>query len=85
MPWLTSHGTVYGKRYHTIMPPMWDKRSDWNTMMTWCEETFGPTGSLWAETKSLTPEPNQRWYANNSRFWFLEEKDLNWFVLRWME
>jgi hypothetical protein len=64
---------------------MWDKRSDWNTMMTWCEETFGPTGSLWAETKSLTPEPNQRWYANNSRFWFLEEKDLNWFVLRWME
>jgi hypothetical protein len=85
MPWLTGNGTIYGKQYYTIMPPMWDKRSDWNTMMTWCEETFGPTGSLWAETKSLTPEPNRRWYANNSKFWFLEEKDLNWFVLRWME
>lgn len=82
MPWLTGSGTVYGIEYHTIAPPMWE--SDWNTMMQWCEETFGPTGSLWKETKNLTPEPNKRWYANNAKFWFREEKDLNWFVMRWM-
>lgn len=84
MSWLKGHGTVYGIQYYTVMPTMWDKRSDWNSMMAWCEETFGPTGDLWKETKSLTPGPNQRWYANNSKFWFIEEKDLNWFVLRWM-
>ena len=83
MPWLTSHGTVYGKQYYTIMPPMFE--SDWPDMELWCEQTFGPTGDLWKERKNLTPEPNQRWYANNSKFWFLEEKDLNWFILRWME
>jgi len=83
MPWLTASGTVYGKRYYTVAPPMWE--SDWPAMELWCEETFGPTGSLWRETKNLTPETNQRWYANNSKFWFLDEKDLNWFVLRWME
>ena len=83
MPWLTASGTVYGKRYYTIAPPMGE--SDWAAMMTWCEETYGPTGNLWRETKNLTPEPNQRWYANNAKFWFKEEKDFNWFVLRWME
>jgi len=82
MPWLKSSGTIYGKRYYTIAPPMWE--SDWNSMMTWCEETFGTTGDLWKETKSLTPEPNQRWYANNAKFWFKEEKDFNWFVMKWM-
>jgi hypothetical protein len=83
MPWLTASGTVYGKRYYTIAPPMW--KSDWPAMELWCRETFGPTGSLWKERKNLAPEPNQRWYANNSKFWFLDEKDLNWFVLRWSE
>jgi hypothetical protein len=81
MPWLTGHGTVYSKQYYTIAPPMWE--SDWNAMMKWCEDTFGPTGNLWRETKNLAPEPNQRWYANNAKFWFLEEKDFNWFILRW--
>jgi len=83
MPWLRATGTVYGKRYYTISPPMFE--SNWPDMELWCAETFGPTGSLWKERKNLTPEPNQRWYANDSKFWFLEEKDLNWFVLRWME
>ena len=82
MPWLRATGTVYGKQYYTISPPMFE--SNWPDMELWCEETFGPTGSLWKERKNLTPEPNQRWYANDSKFWFLEEKDLNWFVLRWM-
>ena len=83
MPWLKASGTVYGKRYHTIAPPM--RESNWPAMMAWCVETFGPTGDLWKEAKSLTPEPNQRWYANNAKFWFLEEKDFNWFVMRWMD
>jgi len=52
-------------------------------MMLWCRNQFGETGSLWRETKNLTPEPNQRWYANDRKFWFLNEADLLMFVLRW--
>ncbi len=72
-------GTVYGSRYYTVEP----KGGDWLAMEQWCLDTFGPTGSIWSETKNLTPEPLQRWYANNRKFWFKEEKDRDWFILRW--
>lgn len=74
-------GTVYGIRYYTVEPPMFN--GHWDEMMDWCEETFGPTGSLWRETKNLTPEPNKRWYANNAKFWFKDIKDRDWFLLTW--
>lgn len=74
-----SEGTVYGSRYYTIEPI----GGNWLEMETWCLDTFGSTGSIWQETKSLTPQPLQRWYANNRKFWFKEEKDRDWFILRW--
>ena len=46
-------------------------------MMSWMILTFGPS----AEDGVWTPD--MRWYANNSKFWFREEKDLTMFILRW--
>lgn len=76
---ILSEGTIYGSRYHTVEPV----GGSWHEMEAWCFETFGGTGSLWNETKNLTPEPLQRWYMNNRKFWFKEEKDRDWFVIRW--
>jgi hypothetical protein len=76
-PFEFSEGRVYDARYLTVHPT---NGSRWNEMMAWMIETFGPSG---------TPEnpgcwsPDQRWYANNAKFWFREEKDRNWFVLKW--
>jgi hypothetical protein len=79
MAWLIGTGTVYGKRYHTIAPPMFN--GQWHSMSAWCTETFGPsTGSIWSDK---APDPSERWYENNAKFWFLEEKDLTLFILRW--
>jgi len=81
-----SSGTVYGLRYYTVEPRNleWqDARNMWEDMMLWCRNQFGETGDLWRETKNLTPEPNQRWYANDRKFWFRNEEDLLMFVLRW--
>ena len=49
----------------------------WEDMIAWTTQTFGPTpkDGVWT--------PNARWYVNNARFWFKEEKDREWFVLRW--
>ena len=83
---IRSSGTVYGLHYYTVEPRNleWqDTRNMWEDMMMWCRNQFGETGSLWRETKNLTPEPNQRWYANDRKFWFLNETDLLMFVLRW--
>ena len=76
-------GTVYGARYHTVSPG-WG--APWEEMTKWCVKTFGPvTGSIWADTTtpSVIPKPGERWYMNNSKFWFREQKDLEWFMLKW--
>lgn len=77
-------GRVYGARYYTIEPKIsWDIDKDWGTyevyamMEKWCAEIYGPTpeDGVWT--------PGARWYANNERFWFREQKDMEWFILKW--
>ncbi len=71
-------GKVYGARYYTVEPV----GGSWLDMETWCMDTYGSTeGSIWAENKA--PTPGERWYMNNRKFWFREQKDRDWFILRW--
>ena len=74
-PFEFSEGRVYGAHYLTVHP---SNSQQWNEMMEWMVETFGPSAhdGVWT--------PNMRWYANNAKFWFRDEKDLNWFVMRWI-
>jgi hypothetical protein len=69
-----SQGTVYDALYLTVHP---DNGSHWNEMMQWMIDSFGPTAQdgVWTA--------NQRWYANNARFWFRDSRDLTLFILRW--
>jgi hypothetical protein len=77
---LLGHGSVFGEQYYTVAPPM--GLHPWREMEAWCSEIFGPsTDSIWGE--SPVPEPGQRWYQNNRKFWFQSEADLSWFLLRW--
>lgn len=43
---------------------------------TWCVETFGERGDF-------SSSDICRWYHNGSVFYFLNEEDCNWFILRW--
>lgn len=69
-----NEGRVYGARYLTVHP---SNSKKWNEMMQWTVDTFGPTAhdGVWT--------PSMRWYANDAKFWFREEKDLTLFILRW--
>ena len=76
---LLGHGTVYGAQYYTVAPPM--AGASWRDMEAWCIETFGvSTGSIWSNEIA---KPLERWYQNNAKFWFREEADRTWFLLRW--
>jgi hypothetical protein len=75
-------GRVFGARYwtvHPVMEPNWiyEHHRHWDEMLAWVVDTFGPTAKdgVWT--------PSQRWYVNNAKFWFREEKDLLVFLLRW--
>lgn len=76
---ILSEGTVYGSRYYCVQPV----GGSWKDMELWSTETFGAGNvhSIWGEERA--PEPAQRWYMNNRKFWFRTEKDRNWFILRW--
>jgi hypothetical protein len=73
-----SEGKVYGARYYTAEPV----GGNWLEMEQWCLETFGSgEDPIWGEDKA--PEPAQRWYKNNRKFWFRDECDRMVFVLKW--
>lgn len=73
-------GTVYGSRYYTVEPV----GGNWRDIEEWCGKTFGPGSTkVWSHDMSKAPAPELRWYMNNRKFWFREEKDRTMFVLKW--
>jgi len=72
---ICSTGKYFGKKYYTVKPIGW---INWSEMELWCEQTFGKMGDIWDPKK-----PFIRWTANDAMFWFREEKDREWFILRW--
>jgi hypothetical protein len=69
-------GRVYGSRYYTVEPI----GGNWLELERWCGQVFGE-GGIWCDTEA--PEPAQRWYANNRKFWFKTQKDRDWFLVMW--
>jgi hypothetical protein len=73
-------GTVYGVEYYVIEVngrKLYGDYNVWEEMIAWAVETFGatPSDGVWT--------PGARWYVNNAKFWFREERDREWFILRW--
>ena len=66
-------GTVFGEKYITVRPFLYN----WFDMEIWCLTQFGsvPKDGVWT--------PGARWYMNNRKFWFRNDADLSWFLLRW--
>lgn len=75
-----SEGRVYGARYFCVKPV----GGSWKEMEQWCIDTFGAHGgAIWGADPNKPPFPCERWYMNNSKFWFRTEKDRDWFIMRW--
>lgn len=70
---------IYDESYYEVKPVGWMHKDElqWNDMITWVVETFGPTAKdgVWTA--------GQRWYCNNARFYFKDIKDRDWFIMRW--
>ena len=78
---LLGEARVSGARYYTVEPI----GGNWMDMEVWCIKTFGPSAEVWnigKDSEFIWPETG-RWYKNNRRFWFRDEKDRTMFLLRW--
>jgi hypothetical protein len=76
--------TYMDTQYYTVEPI----GGNWLAMETWCVDTFGDRSNVWDITSSYPDEQlawreRGRWYANDRRFWFLNERDRTVFILRW--
>jgi hypothetical protein len=69
-------GTIFGKRFHTVEPV----GGNWPMMEMWASTNFGPSSDVW---DSFETGMGGRWYMNDRKFWFRDQADLNWFILKW--
>ncbi len=71
-----------GARYYTVEPI----GGNWMDMEVWCLKTFGPSADVWdiktSDEQFIWPELG-RWYKNDRKFWFRNEKDRTMFIMRW--
>lgn len=69
----------FGDCYYWVqvtVPGLFSERREKNLEIDeWVEKTYGPK-STWGYG---------RWTGADERYWFKEEKDRDWFILRWTE
>lgn len=69
---------VHGAKYHTVEPI----GGNWLEMEDWCYRSFGEPGDMWDSEDWCWPE-TARWLMNNRKFLFRNQKDRDWFLIRW--
>jgi len=73
-----SEGKVFGARYYTAQPI----GGNWREMEEWCVSSFGDAATIWEAHNFMWPDCG-RWYMNDRKFWFRNERDRTMFILRW--
>ena len=75
-------GRFAGARFYTVEPV----GGNWIEMETWCISTFGDAAEVWDLKSSgdqfIWPTVG-RWYKNDRKFWFRNERDRTMFIMRW--
>lgn len=69
---------IQGKFYHTVRPKDYQ---NWMEIEVWAHKVYGPASNVWKIVEA--DEHGGRWYVNNGRFWFRDQRDITTFLLRW--
>ncbi len=62
-------------KFYTVEPI----GGNWLDMETWCIKTFGSSTDVW----DFKMDNVGRWYCNDRKFWFRNERDRTMFIMRW--
>jgi hypothetical protein len=77
-----SEGRFHGARFYCVEPI----GGNWMDMEAWCIKSFGDPASVWDLKRTgeqfIWPEEG-RWYKNDRKFWFRNERDRTMFIMRW--
>lgn len=73
---------IYGDTTYIKVSPLWSNNQNpftiWTSMELWCQEQYGTAGTPW---DNISP----RYIINNSGFYFRDQKDLVFFMLKWVK
>ena len=75
---ILSEGKVFGARYYTVQPD----GGNWLEMEKWARVVYGDPAEIWEASNFMWPDVG-RWYMNDRKFWFRDEKDRTMFILKW--
>lgn len=75
---ILSEGKVFGARYYCVEP----EGGVWTEMEAWARDVYGEPAEVWESQNFMWPDCG-RWYMNNRKFWFRDEKDRTMFILKW--
>ena len=75
---ILSEGTVYGATYYCVEPV----GGSWPEMVAWAKTTYSDPAEVWEAHNFMWPDCG-RWYMNDRKFWFRDEKDRTMFILKW--
>jgi len=64
-----------GARFYTVEPI----GGNWQEMYEWTKNVFGTVSDPW----DFKMPSVGRWYANDRKFWFRNERDRTMFIMRW--
>lgn len=67
---------IHGSRFYTVEPV----GGNWLDMQQWAQDTYGEPSHLWVSPDDLV---QCRWFANDRKFWFRNERDRTMFIMRW--
>jgi hypothetical protein len=67
---------IHGSRFYTVEP----LGGNWLEMQQWAYAIYGEPSHLWLSPDDLV---QCRWFANDRKFWFRNERDRTLFILKW--
>lgn len=79
---------IHGEPYHTVRPTAVIRIEQWDHMLSWAQQQFGTACNFepgCVGQRVQVPSVGERYYVDNTRFWFRHSRDRDCFVAHWTE
>ena len=79
---------IHGEPYHTVRPTAVIRIEQWDHMLSWAQQQFGTACNFepgCVGQRVQVSSVGERYYVDNTRFWFRHSRDRDCFVAHWTE
>lgn len=77
---------IHGEPYYTVRPTAVIRIEQWDNMLEWAKQEFGTASEFrkgCVGQRVSVNKPGERYYIDNTRFWFRHKKECEKFLQYW--